>query len=126
MGRVSPGGEFYADTLARVVPDTARVERETVVSGAIRQRPDAGPMLATGFRVQVLAIRDQEAAESFAGRLQSMVGGDAVYVEWVEPYYKVRVGDFSTRDEAEPLRLRLIDQGIEEAWTVRTTIRTDR
>ncbi|HEY7472336.1 MAG TPA: hypothetical protein VIE68_08315, partial [Gemmatimonadota bacterium] len=76
VGHVAPDGTLVADTLARSVPDTARVERETVVTGEIRPAaeletapaptagPDTGPAtpietgtLATGWRVQLFASR---------------------------------------------------------------------
>lgn len=125
VGHVTPSGELVADTLASDLPDTAGVQRETVMTGAVRPRLDPdGPALATGFRVQVLATPDRAIAERYARGLETVVGGEPVYVEWVDPWWKVRVGDFAIRQAAERLRTRLVSEGIAEAWTVETTIRT--
>lgn len=135
VGRVSPEGIFVADTLERAMPDTARVERETVVTGEIRPAADLetvaappagerGEKLATGWRVQILAASVESDAAAAAERARSAAGGAPVYIEWDDPWFKVRVGDHSDLGEAERLRERLADLGWPEAWVVRTTIRT--
>lgn len=123
VGTVAPDGTLRADTLPGVVADTASVERTTVSTGAVRAATDGGTP-ATGWRVQVFAASDRAAAEEFARSLRGRVDDEPVYVEWVDPWYKVRVGDFESRAPADRLRARLEERGIEGAWTVRTTIRT--
>lgn len=125
VGTVGADGTLRADTLAGARPDTTRVERETVLTGAVRAAGGGMPeRLVTGYRVQVFAAVDRPAAAAIATRVQERLGGPPVYVEWDDPWHKVRVGDFDTREAAEPLRLRLIELGYPEAWTVQTTIRT--
>ncbi len=125
VGSVSADGTLHADTLAGAQSDTSRVVRETVVTGAIRSTIGVGP-LATGYRVQVFAARDRDVAADAVGRLREQQVADPVYMEWVDPWYKVRVGDFTDRESAERLRDRLVELGFPEAWIVRTTIRTTR
>lgn len=136
VGHVAPDGTLVADTLARAVPDTARVERETVVTGEIRPaaeletEPPAASgeepgTLATGWRIQIFASRSETEAAAEATRARTALGDQApVYVESDDAWFKVRVGDFSDRGAAERLRARLADLGWVEAWAVRTTIRT--
>jgi hypothetical protein len=140
VGRVSPDGMLVADTLERALPDTVRVERETVVTGEIRSTAEletrgageagaeagsAGGMLATGWRVQVFASREQPEAGARATRVQEALGDRVpVYVERDDPWFKVRVGDFRDRAAAERLREELVGLGWTDAWAVRTTIRT--
>lgn len=119
VGTVDEEGVFRADTVAGDAADTTRVERETVTTGTIRP---AEPATAVGYRVQVLADTDRANAESFADRVRRRVE-HPVYVEWAEPWWKVRVGDFLDEGAAERLRERLVADGIEGAWTVRTTVR---
>lgn len=136
VGRVSPEGTLVADTIEQAQPDTVRVERETVVTGEIRPAAEletgvpagpgaAGGTLATGWRVQIFASRAEADAAEAATRLRGATG-DAVpiYVEWDDPWYKVRVGDHADRADAERLKERLAGLGWPEAWVVRTTIRT--
>jgi hypothetical protein len=137
VGRVSPEGTLVADTLERALPDTVRVERETVVTGEIRSSAElqtraageagavAGGTLATGWRVQVFASREQPEAAALAIRVQEALGDQVpVYVERDDPWFKVRVGDFRDRPAAERLREELVGLGWTDAWAVRTTIRT--
>jgi hypothetical protein len=137
VGRVSPEGTLVADTLERALPDTVRVERETVVTGEIRSSAElqtraageagavAGGTLATGWRVQVFASREQPEAAALAIRVQEALGHQVpVYVERDDPWFKVRVGDFRDRPAAERLREELVGLGWTDAWAVRTTIRT--
>ena len=136
VGHVSPDGTLVADTLVASTPDTARVERETVVTGEIRpaaeletERPvaagEAPATLATGWRVQVYASHEQPEAVAEASRIREALGGGvAVYVERDDPWYKVRVGAFGDRASADGLRERLVASGWPEAWAVRTTFRT--
>jgi hypothetical protein len=137
VGRVSPEGTLVADTLERALPDTVRVERETVLTGEIRSSAElqtraageagavAGGTLATGWRVQVFASREQPEAAARAIRVQEALGDQVpVYVERDDPWFKVRVGDFRDRPAAERLREELVGLGWTDAWAVRTTIRT--
>lgn len=136
VGHVTPDGALLADTLKEWRPDTARVERETVVTGEIRPAteletappPTVGAepaTLATGWRVQIFASRSQDEASSAATRVRDALGDQTpVYVERDDPWFKVRVGDLSDRAAAERLRERVAGQGWPDAWAVRTTIRT--
>lgn len=138
VGHVDAEGRLHADTLAGTADDTTRVDRETVVTGIVGgaeggARPAARNPAGSGapardegfmgYRVQVFAAREGPLAEGFADRLRERLPDDPVYVEWEEPWHKVRAGDFTSREEAERLRALLIDMGFVEAWTVRTAIR---
>jgi hypothetical protein len=136
VGRVTPDGTLIADTLARPVADTTRVERETVVTGEIRPATELetapptaaqprGEALASGWRVQVFASRAEAEAAAAATRVRDALGDRApVYVERDEPWFKVRAGDFADRAGAEALRQELAGLGWTDAWAVRTTILT--
>jgi cell division septation protein DedD len=123
IGSVAADGTVHADTLAGARSDTSRVVRETVVTGAVRSTAGVGT-LATGYRVQVFAARDRDVAADAVRRLREQQVSDPIYMEWVDPWYKVRVGDFADRESAERLRRRLVELGFPEAWIVRTTLRT--
>jgi len=123
IGSVTADGTLHADTLAGARPDTSRVVRETVVTGAVRSTAGVGT-LATGYRVQVFAARDRDVAADAVRRLREQRVSDPIYMEWIDPWYKVRVGDFTDRESAEQLRGRLVELGFPEAWIIHTTIRT--
>ena len=133
IGHVTPDGRLDADTVAQA-PAPDPVERETVVTGYVRAAgaaaqapretaPAAGEVAATsGWRIQIFAAEDQTTAGEMARRAGEAVAGVPVYVQAEGPWFKVRLGDFATREAAEPLRQRLVGLGWTEAWAVRTAI----
>ncbi|MBO4518415.1 MAG: SPOR domain-containing protein [Paludibacteraceae bacterium] len=57
-----------------------------------------------GYRVQIFSSNQQQSAKSEALRLESQLKDkltQSVYVLYVPPFWKVRVGDFRTADEAK-------------------------
>jgi hypothetical protein len=71
-----------------------------------------------GFRIQVFAsssIDDASAAQIVA---REKVVTDSVYVVYDPPVYKVRVGDYATRLEANQRLPRLVHLGYTDAWVV--------
>ena len=60
---------------------------------------DSVQSVSEGYRVQVLATRYFERADSLAVIMKNTVN-DSVYVDFEAPNYKVRVGDFIDRDSA--------------------------
>ena len=64
---------------------------------------DSVQSVSEGYRVQVLATRYFERAESLAVIMKNTVS-DSVYVDFEAPNYKVRIGDFIDRDSAESLQ----------------------
>jgi hypothetical protein len=79
-----------------------------------------------GYRIQVTAVPDSAVAIEIARGLQARLGmAFPVYVDFIPPFYKVRVGDFPTRVGLQPLVDRLRGMGFPDAWTVRSPIRDD-
>ena len=74
-----------------------------------------------GYRVQVLATRYFERADSLAVIMKNTVS-DSVYVDFEAPNYKVRIGDFIDRDSAESLQQELMQMGYNSAWILRSRI----
>ena len=60
---------------------------------------DSVQSVLEGYRVQVLATRYIERADSLAAIMKNTIS-DSVYVDFEAPNYKVRVGDFIDRDTA--------------------------
>ena len=82
---------------------------------------DSVQSVSEGYRVQVLATRYFERAESLAVIMKNTVS-DSVYVDFEAPNYKVRIGDFIDRDSAESLQQDLVQMGYNSAWILRTRI----
>ena len=82
---------------------------------------DSVQSVSEGYRVQVLATRYFERADSLAVIMKNTVR-DSVYVDFEAPNYKVRVGDFIDRDSAESLQQDLVQMGYNSAWVLRMRI----
>jgi len=76
---------------------------------------DSIQSVSEGYRVQVLATRYFERADSLAVIMKSTLS-DSVYVDFEAPNYKVRVGDFIDRNSAESLQQDLVQMGYNSAW----------
>ena len=82
---------------------------------------DSVQFISEGYRVQVLATRYFERADSLAVIMKNTVS-DSVYVDFEAPNYKVRIGDFIDRNSAESLQQDLVQMGYNSAWILRTRI----
>lgn len=66
---------------------------------AIRNQP--------GFRVQVITTNKRNEAYDAKARVMQSYPEYRSYIDFQAPYFKVRIGDFKTREEAAELRDRL-------------------
>ncbi|MEO0230988.1 MAG: SPOR domain-containing protein [candidate division WOR-3 bacterium] len=80
------------------------------------------PSVTYGYRVQILATSNKEKADMFAKEAQARFPNQKVYVEFIPPYYKVRIGDFITREEAEAFRAKAKSLGYFDAFIVESQI----
>ncbi len=83
---------------------------------------DIDPVLFDlGYRVQVFASSQLEKAKELKKNLMAGTGL-AVYIEFEGGMYKVRVGDFLSREEASQARETLLKE-YPDCWIVSATIR---
>ncbi|WP_188316257.1 SPOR domain-containing protein [Chitinophaga agrisoli] len=68
---------------------------------AIRNQP--------GFRVQVITTNKRNEANEAKARAMQAYPEYRAYIDFQAPYFKVRIGDFKSREEATDLRDRLSD-----------------
>lgn len=78
----------------------------------------------TGYRVQICAVSDEEKARQVQREAILKFPTEEVYLIYDTPYYKVRVGNCTTRLEADQLQLFATQNGFEDAWVVRTKIKS--
>jgi cell division septation protein DedD len=74
-----------------------------------------------GFRIQIFASSTEKNAMKIVDDARSSFGGK-VYVEHLAPYYKVRVGDCLTREDAQLLKTKAVGMGYRGAFIVETMI----
>lgn len=85
---------------------------------------EGGRTRRLGYRIQIYASTAMDLAQQAAREAQGRMN-EKVYVEFDAPYYKVRLGDCATSEEAQLLREQAIRVGYENAWVVRTAISAD-
>ena len=90
-------------------------------SKIMNQEIDTTAAEIEGFRVQVFATQDRNKADDLKENL-SLSYAETSYVIFEAPNYKVRMGDYLDRKNAEKLRKRLIANGFPSSWIVRTRI----
>ncbi|HXV14602.1 MAG TPA: SPOR domain-containing protein [Candidatus Krumholzibacteria bacterium] len=83
--------------------------------------PEPTDTLVDGFRVQVFASADREIAENAARGAQERLGL-ASYVELDGGVYKVRVGDYAARAQADQA-LAAVRRHYADAWIVPSKVR---
>jgi hypothetical protein len=75
-----------------------------------------------GYRVQVLSSDDIEEANRVRAEIYEKITGKEVYVIFEPPFYKVKVGDFTLKSEANDLKFKLNQLGYTEAKVVQETV----
>lgn len=110
------------DTMEAQVPvlDLEPVEEpisEPVIEPQVMEEPET----VLGYRVQIHAFQDEYKAES--AKVQAKLKLDLpIYTDVIYGWYKVRVGDFATKEEAEFYRQQLVSRGFRDAWVVQCQI----
>jgi len=74
-----------------------------------------------GFRVQIFASSTEKNAMKIIDDARVTFGGK-IYIEHLAPYYKVRVGDCLTKEDAQVLKDKAVGQGYRGAFIVETMI----
>ncbi|GAB4173309.1 MAG: hypothetical protein Kow00108_08110 [Calditrichia bacterium] len=77
-----------------------------------------------GYRVQIFATRDREQAYLLKDEATKIFSNDSinVYIEFNQPYYKIRIGDCKTREDANRLQRKAINRGYTNAWVVKSSV----
>jgi hypothetical protein len=75
------------------------------------------PKQVNGFRVQIFAGAEEQVARM--AEVEAHFEFDArIYLVFDSPNYKIRLGDFTVRDEADELRREAYRKGYRDAWVV--------
>ena len=80
-----------------------------------------------GFRVQLHSTTNldeaQSALEGYRRRLDSLhIDAGRLDMVFDAPYYKVRLGDFLRKGDADSMTVKLREAGVSEAWVVRDNV----
>jgi len=106
----------YNPSVAEIL-ELAKSDTSGIGSDLKAIEPSA-PETTPGFRVQVLSTTEIDTANAVRAELSNLPESIGIYVIYDSPYYKVRVGDFLSRPDANPLMKSLIGRGYSDAWIV--------
>jgi hypothetical protein len=107
----------YDDEI-EVVRKRHQVEQERVTMEHQQDSVIVESELTQGFRIQIFASGSFDDANAMRQTAVQRLTEDSVYVVFDPPVYKVRVGDFRTRVEANQ-RLGVVSaMGFADAWVV--------
>lgn len=92
---------------------------------------------ASGFRIQIFSTQDKIAADSVVvlmeaflsdlerqGAMENIPGTPPIYQDFRSPYYRVRLGDFLTREDANQV-LIVVERRFPHAFIAPAAIRID-
>ncbi len=71
-----------------------------------------------GYRVQIFATGNIDEANAMRMTAVQRIIEDSLYVVYDPPTYKVRIGDYPTRAEANQKLTTIVAQGFADAWVV--------
>lgn len=89
-------------------------------SSSVNEKRIAGT--TDGYRVQVLSTDDIDEANLVRSEIYEQTSRKEVYVIFEPPFYKVKVGDFISKSDAENLRFKLNQLGYTESKVVQETV----
>lgn len=78
--------------------------------------------VADGYRIQISFSNDRQEAYNNKSKIYKELPGEKCYVEYEEPYYKLRIGDYMTRLEAYD-KLRTVIARFPGAFVVRAKVK---
>ncbi len=74
--------------------------------------------ISQGFRIQIFSSSSIDDANLARTNAAAQFPTDSIYIVYDPPVYKVRVGDFVTRYEADQRMPDFVDKGYRDAWIV--------
>ena len=113
---------FDANTLDNELPNFPLIINK-VISGnnmlPLESKNEANQITKEVFRIQIFESSVASIARAEAKRFQNIFG-DTVYTDFETPLYKLRIGNFQNRKDAEEAVESISRLGAKDAWIIRT------
>jgi hypothetical protein len=93
-------------------------EQQHQIVGRAALVTEAVPETIPGFRIQILFTQEIDEAATARETLNDKLPDEWSYVVYEPPYYKVRVGNFMERSDANPVLKAIVSMGYKDAWIV--------
>ncbi len=92
---------------------TVRIHQDKRIETLLANKKFTNQTTTNGFRVQVFSSNVQQTAKNKAFNIEKQIQEAfpdlLVYVNYTSPFWKVRVGDFKSKSEAQVFKSQLID-----------------
>lgn len=92
---------------------TVRIHQDKRIETLLANKKFTNQTTTNGFRVQVFSSNVQQTAKNKAFNIEKQIQeafpDQTVYVNYTSPFWKVRVGDFKSKSEAQVFKSQLID-----------------
>lgn len=92
---------------------TVRIHQDKRIETLLANKKFSNQTTTNGFRVQVFSSNVQQTAKNKAFNIEKQIQEAfpdlTVYVNYTSPFWKVRVGDFKSKSEAQVFKSQLID-----------------
>lgn len=75
-----------------------------------------------GYRIQLLATDNLTEAEEIRAELYFKTIARAIYIDFDTPFYKVKVGDFIHREDAQEYSFKLLQMGFSNTTIVKDSV----
>ena len=80
--------------------------------------------LVKGYRVQIVISQNEQELQDIKTEIEKSIN-EKIYIIFELPNYKLRVGNFVNRKEAENFQKKIVRLGYRTAWVVPTMIEKD-
>ena len=80
--------------------------------------------LIKGYRVQIVISQNEQELQDIKTEIEKSIN-EQIYIIFELPNYKLRVGNFVNRKEAESFQKKIVRLGYRTAWVVPTMIEKD-
>lgn len=122
--KIASRADTMSVSLPSSMPETSSPASSEAATSPVRQprrQFDASAEPVYGYRVQIGIDQDKSKMENLAEKARSATELN-IYLEFEAPFYRVRVGDFKTRQEAEKYVRTMKNNGFSDALWVMSQI----
>jgi len=113
---------FDANTLHKELPEFPLILNKVLLEEYMSSTGlnyEVEQTLKEVFRIQIFESSVASIARAEAKRFQNILG-DTVYIDFETPLYKLRIGSFENRKNAEEAIEAISRLGAKDAWIIRT------
>lgn len=106
------------DRPPKATPGGVAAPESSAVDTSLPPVPGPAPEQVPGYRVQIITTSSIDEAKEKKSFAESLFPGEWFYLQYDQPTYKIRAGNFVSRFEAERFRGMIAERGFAGAWVV--------